>query len=587
MIPRSLRVFLCHSSGDKDAVRALSKRLRAEGAEPWLDEEQILPGQDWESEIYKAVRDTDIVLVCLSQHSINKRGFVQKEIRAVLNVADEQPQDAIFLVPCKLEDCDVPDRLRRYHWVELFSDDGFEKLKQTLAHCVARIEGSNRPLVPTDSAYSDRDERAISRTKDIRRETVALPRRIRLTPEAPGIQKLKHIVVLMMRSRSFDHMLGYMMARDPRIDGVDGTQTNPDTTGALVPVQPRAQYQSQLQPEPGQRYPDVDLQLFGDPRAAVPNMEGFVKAYYHRQNNVRHSHNVMYCFPPEKVPVISTLASNFLVFNRWFSSLPGPAIPNRAFAHFGTSFGRTDMDFFYPGQKYKTIHERMVAEGHTAKIYYYDPPSATMGGMNLLLEEKPALFGQFDQFRADCYAGHLPDYSFIEPNYTDHTVGADTVPAADQHPDHNVLAGEEFIASVYMSVLDNEDLWNTSLLLVVYDTHGGIYDHVPPPACAPDEFTDPQTRFKFDRLGIRVPAVLISPWIPKGRVVPDPALDSASRVFDHASIPATVAEHFGLDTTHRSPREAAASTFLDFLTLDKPRDDYIGFLPRIFGGGRR
>jgi phospholipase C len=241
------------------------------------------------------------------------------------------------------------------------------------------------------------------------------------------------------------------------------------------------------------------------------------------------------------------------------------------------------MDLFYLGQKYKTIYERMVAEGHTAKIYYYDPPSATLG-MTFILKDQPALFGQFDQFQADCVSGNLPDYSFIEPNYTDHSVGAGTVPAADQHPDHNVLAGEEFIASVYMSILNNEDLWNSTLLLIVYDEHGGIYDHVSPPACTPDEFTDAQTGFKFDRLGIRVPAILISPWIPKGRVVPDPAVDAAPRIFDHASIPATVAQHFGLDTTHRSPREAAADTFLDFLTLDKPRDDYIGFQPRMFGG---
>jgi phospholipase C len=401
----------------------------------------------------------------------------------------------------------------------------------------------------------------------------------------PGIAQLKHIVVLMMENRSFDHLLGYMMAQDSRIDGVDGTQTNPDTTGAMVPVQPSAEYQSQLQPDPGHHYPDVDLQIFGDPRAATPNMQGFIKAYYQKQNNVQHSHYIMNCFPPAKVPVITTLASNFLVFNRWFSSLPGPTIPNRAFAHFGTSFGKTDMDLFYLGEKYKTIYERMVAQGHTAKIYYYDPPSATLG-MTFILKDQPALFAQFDQFQKDCASGNLPDYSFIEPNYTDHTVGDGTVPAADQHPDHNVLAGEEFIASVYMNILNNEDLWNSTVLLVVYDEHGGIYDHVQPPSCTADEFTDAQTGFKFDRLGIRVPAILISPWIPKGRVVPDPAVDGAApMVFDHASIPATVTAFFGLDTTHRSPREAAAATFLNFLTLDQPRTDYIGFQPNTFSGG--
>ena len=415
-----------------------------------------------------------------------------------------------------------------------------------------------------------------------------------------GTDQLKHIVVLMMENRSFDHMLGYLMAQDPRIDGVDGTQTNPDTTGAAVPVQPQAQYQAQLQPDPGHHFPDVDLQIFGDPRSATANMQGFVKAYYTVEKNVNHSHNIMQCFGPDKLPVLTTLARKFMVFNTWFSSLPGPTIPNRAFAHFGTSFGKTDMSLFYLGQKYKTIYERMLAQGHTAKIYYYDPPSATLG-MAFILKNQPDLFGTFDEFKAACASGDLPDYCFIEPNYTDHKVGGATVPAADQHPDHNVLAGEEFIASVYMQIVSNEELWKQTLLLICYDEHGGMYDHVVPPACAPDEFTDNDTAsqfvgreirppadpvFRFDRLGIRVPAVLISPWIPEARVFPDKTLGEAARNFDHASIPATVTKHFGIDATNRSPREANAETFLDFLTLEQPRsDDTIPFFPAgRFGG---
>jgi phospholipase C len=382
-----------------------------------------------------------------------------------------------------------------------------------------------------------------------------------------GIDELKHIVVLMMENRSFDHMLGYLMAEDPRINGVDGTQTNPDTTGALVPVQPLAEYQSQLQPDPGHHWPDVDLQIHGDIPGGPP-MQGFIKAYYQKQENVAHSHQIMYCFRPEKIPVITTLARKFAVFDYWCSSLPGPTIPNRAFAHFGTSFGKTDMSLFYLGEKYKTIYERMIDAGRTAKIYYYDPQSATLG-MAFILKNQPQIFATFDQFLADCKSGNLPDYSFIEPNYTDHAVGDGTVPAADQHPDHNVLAGEEFIASVYMAILNNEELWNSTALLIVYDEHGGIYDHVEPPACVPDEFTDPQTNFRFDRLGVRVPAVLVSPWIPEGTVV--------HRVFDHASIPATVTKQFIGAFANRSPRELAADTFTDLLSLDAPREDYVAF----------
>ena len=298
-------------------------------------------------------------------------------------------------------------------------------------------------------------------------------------------------------------------------------------------------------------------------------MQGFVKAYFQKQRDVVHSREIMYCFSPDQIPVLTTLAQNFLLFNRWFSSLPGPTIPNRAFAHFGTSFGKTDMDLFYLTEKYPTIYQRMLDNGRTAKIYYYDQSSGTIG-MTFILKNQPQLFGTFEQFQADCKNGKLPDYSFIEPNYSDHDAATGRKLACDQHPDHNVLAGEEFIASVYMSILNNEELWKSTLLLVVYDEHGGIYDHVEPPPCTPDEFEDKLTGFKFDRLGIRVPAILISPWIPKGQVISD-------RVFDHASIPATVTKHFIGEYASRSPRELDAGTFLDFLTLDKPREDYIAF----------
>jgi TIR domain len=130
--PRPLRVFLCHASGDKPAVRELYQRLRNDGFQPWLDEEDLLPGQDWEPEIRKAVRDADVVLVCLSQVAITKKGFVQKEIKFALDTADEQPEGMIFIIPVKLEECSVPERLRRWHWVDLVQPKGYERLLGTL-----------------------------------------------------------------------------------------------------------------------------------------------------------------------------------------------------------------------------------------------------------------------------------------------------------------------------------------------------------------------------------------------------------------------------------------------------------------------
>jgi len=130
--PRALRVFLCHSSNDKPAVRELYRRLIADKLDPWLDEEKLLPGQDWQLEIPKAVRNADVVIVCLSQGSVGKAGYVQKEIKCALDVADEQPEGAIFLIPLKLEECKVPDRLSNRHWVNYYEENGHSKLLKAL-----------------------------------------------------------------------------------------------------------------------------------------------------------------------------------------------------------------------------------------------------------------------------------------------------------------------------------------------------------------------------------------------------------------------------------------------------------------------
>lgn len=131
-VARRLRVSLCHSSQDKPAVRVLHQRLKADGFDPWLDEEDLVPGQDWQREIPRAVRAADVVLVCLSHTATTKAGFLQREIRYALDVAEEQPEGSIFLIPAKLGDCEVPDRLTRWQWVELHQPKGYERLVRAL-----------------------------------------------------------------------------------------------------------------------------------------------------------------------------------------------------------------------------------------------------------------------------------------------------------------------------------------------------------------------------------------------------------------------------------------------------------------------
>ncbi|MCU1226102.1 MAG: hypothetical protein JWQ42_4195 [Edaphobacter sp.] len=389
-----------------------------------------------------------------------------------------------------------------------------------------------------------------------------------------GIQQLKHVIVLMMENRSFDHMLGALHAMNPAIDGITGQESNPDTTGAVVPVLPKAEFQSQLDPDPDHHFPAVDLQIYGGQTSPdrQANMQGFVKSYFNQQHNVSHSQKILYYFTPDKLPVLTTLAKEFAVFNRWFSSIPGPTLCNRAFAHYGTSFGNVSMELFYWNKIYKSIYERLFAAKRSVKLFYFDQASSTLEVVNLL-KNQPDLFGTFDDFLHACDSNKLPEYSFIEPNYTDHDAidGSGEAIASDQHPDHDVRAGEQFIATVYNKIRQNPALWRSTALLIVYDEHGGIFDHVPPPSCPPDGFvaqpkeTGTPEPFHFDRLGVRVPAILVSPWVQKGLVIND--------VFEHASIPATITDFFIGPYDARSPREKTANTFLDHVTLDTMRAD--------------
>jgi phospholipase C len=397
------------------------------------------------------------------------------------------------------------------------------------------------------------------------------------------LDNLKHIVVLMMENRSFDHMLGSLKQKYPKINGLTGNESNPDTNGATVKVQQKAEFQSQLDTDPDHHFPGVDLQIFGTlpGPGRVANMQGFVKDYFSQTKDVNRSHNIMFYFDAEKdLPVLSTLATEYAVFNGWFSSIPGPTICNRAFAHYGTSFGQVGMDIFYIlDTSIASVYERMVQAGRTAKIYYYDQPSSTMEIVNLL-KNQPQIFGTLDQFISDCSGNTLPEYSFIEPCYNDHP-GPDggQILASDQHPDHNVREGERFIANVYNAIRTNPTLWQNTVLLVVYDEHGGIYDHVVPPACTPDgktataDATGTGEPFAFDRLGIRVPAVLVSHWIPRGTVVPGTEDPANAQIFEHASIPATVTNFFLNGDAKRTVREQKANTFLGLLTDQMRQDD--------------
>lgn len=131
-----IRIFLAHAKEDAVAVKHLYKRLKQEGFHPWLDEEDLLPGQNWRAEIPKAIKQSDVFIACLSKQSISKRGYVQRELRMALNAWADRPPGETYLIPLRLDECKIPElrqeeygiNLQDAQWVNIFEADGFERL---------------------------------------------------------------------------------------------------------------------------------------------------------------------------------------------------------------------------------------------------------------------------------------------------------------------------------------------------------------------------------------------------------------------------------------------------------------------------
>ena len=394
-----------------------------------------------------------------------------------------------------------------------------------------------------------------------------------------GLDNLKHIVVLMMENRSFDHMLGFAGTPDWAIDGLTGNEANRDSTGEIARVSNDARYSGDFTPDPGHALFDTLTQLYGDAKTPVsqnPAMNGFILSYEGKTHNPSNAQRIMRCFSPGKVPVLTELARQFAVCDRWFSSVPGPTFPNRAFAHGATSIGRVDMDVDWHGMS-KTIYELLAENNVDSRIYYHD---STMAMTFKGLMNQGRYFGLFEDFLSDCDKNRLPAYSFIEPRYAN---GEDPLnntffSASDQHPDHNVEQGEILIRDVFNAIWKKQAVRESTLLVVVYDEHGGLYDHVsPPPTVNPDNKNwpgDPNSldpQFDFTRLGVRVPAILVSPYIQAGGI--------DHTLYDHSSIIATACKLLLKNVAGASltNRDRNANTFEGNLTLATPRADTITF----------
>lgn len=383
---------------------------------------------------------------------------------------------------------------------------------------------------------------------------------------------IQHVVVLMLENRSFDSMLGWLYPHDPDYRGLTLNESNtyanttfgvwnapggmdPDTAGTP-------------KPDPGESFVDMNEQLFGRPPVPGPaTMSGFA-ANYATQPPSSHGpfnpRSVMHYFTPEQVPVISTLAKAFGVCDQWHASAPCQTWPNRFFVHTGTARGHVDNHTFLVPFPAESLFHRLQKAGKTWRVYFHDMPQSVLLGDIWIY----ALFHYrlISQFLADAHTGNLPQYSFIEPRYFS-DLFLNNIPN-DEHPPHNVIYGERLIAQVYNAVRTSP-CWKSTLLVITYDEHGGCYDHVVPPrAVSPDAHNE--YGFNFDRYGVRVPAVIVSPYVPPGSKIRSP--DGNPYPFDHTSIIATVRKVFGLGGP-LTARDGVAPDLMSALSLAVPTND--------------
>jgi phospholipase C len=386
---------------------------------------------------------------------------------------------------------------------------------------------------------------------------------------------IRHVVVLMLENRSFDCMLGRLYPNDPDYRGLTLREYN-NYGGAGYGVWNDTSMTAMTacipDPDPGEYFTDMNLQLFGQNGRTnnAPPMSGFAQSYATQTaKGVFGPAAVMHYFTPEQVPVISTLAKAFGVCDQWHASAPCQTWPNRFFAHTGTSLGHVDNKAFSIPFTAPSIFRRLEDESKTWRVYFHDMPQS------LLLKDiwlyAVSRYRFFSQFLADAQTGALPDYSFIEPRYFADLFG-NFIPN-DEHPPHNVVYGEQLIAAVYNAVRSSP-CWKNTLLIITYDEHGGCFDHVPPPAAIPpDGIIANAYNFDFNTYGVRVPAVIVSPYMPPGsKVRSAPNAAGNTTPFDHTSIIKTVRELFSLGAP-LTARDGAAPSLMGALSLPQATND--------------
>jgi phospholipase C len=391
---------------------------------------------------------------------------------------------------------------------------------------------------------------------------------------------IQHFVVLMLENRSFDHIFGY---RDG-VNGLKGIETNllnpaepQGPTNPAIKVSNAEPYSIAAGEGPSHSFNATTTQIFGASkisRSARGKNNGFVKSYRQALSEDHVSNPtpdqlriVMESFAPGTLPAIESLADEFCVCDHWFCEVPGPTMPNRMFIHMGSSGGYVHNVWSHKFNE-KTIYDLLQAAGKSWATYDFDQNEVRQFPS---LKKHPQSFRSFeDDFANDVKKAKLPNYSFIIPRFL-----SKTGPVNSMHGPYDARPADQLVADVYNALRANGDVWTKSVLILTMDEHGGFYDHVIPPSlprAALDSFKSPPPSdneswvpaFSFDRLGLRVPTVIASPWIPKGMV------DHTQ--YRHTSVLATVMKTFGIKA-HLTNRVKTATTFERILSEPRARKD--------------
>ncbi len=405
------------------------------------------------------------------------------------------------------------------------------------------------------------------------------------------MREIKHVICLMLENRSFDNMLGFLRNTVNPVDGLLGENENRFIDGGIPPTE-NARLDVLVGPAHSHKAVMHQMSNRPTPPFELTGETGYVENYRKRVRRKERGYEgqVMECHPESNVPVLSTLAKEFAVCDKWFSSVPGGTFPNRDFACAGTSFGfgenpKSLRDYVRllrkrKRNKRKNIFNQLQDANATCKIYYSSTSPLMLWpqlwGDDLFRAMYPLhnrLGGEQNRLLSDIANpsnGELAAFNFVEPDFGVAGIGN------SQHPGQagsasEFVAGEELIASIYNALRANPTLFEKTLFVITYDEHGGLYDHVTPPeAVVPGDGYQirgirgaSDYRFNFSQYGPRVPTVLVSPHIPRGTV--------DSSLYDHSSIASTVRKLFAPTASAFTERDKRANTFEGVCTLDTAR----------------